>query len=198
MHRLASCIREVGRKGRFVNKVKQKRGTGRQAKAAPVRAVAKAPAKNRAAKPRRPAARPRRRRATPIDLRPIVIRGDKVTAATRLMAETLPLAGYTNILADCPGKRRPHLIRGMRADHRPNLVCQGGYRYVLMDVVFPGEMNFPDIASRWQLFASAAEQAGGEFHVVVPRWVEGVGAGRDAVSKAAEAIGIRISHIWEI
>jgi len=156
MHRLASCIREVGRKGRFVNKVKQKRGTGRQAKAAPVRAV------------------------------------------TRLMAETLPLAGYTNILADCPGKRRPHLIRGMRADHRPNLVCQGGYRYVLMDVVFPGEMNFPDIASRWQLFASAAEQAGGEFHVVVPRWVEGVGAGRDAVSKAAEAIGIRISHIWEI
>jgi hypothetical protein len=113
------------------------------------------------------------------------------------MAETLPLAGYTNILADCPGKRRPHLIRGMRADHRPNLVCQGGYRYVLMDVVFPGEMHLPDIASRWQLFSSAAEQAGGEFHVVVPRWVEGVGAGRDAVSKAAEAIGIRISHIWE-
>jgi hypothetical protein len=131
-------------------------------------------------------------------MRPIVIRGDKIAAATRLMAETLPLAGYTNILADCPGKRRPHLIRGMRADHRPNLVCQGGYRYVLMDVVFPGEMNFPDIASRWQLFSSAAEQAGGEFHVVVPRWVDGVGAGRDAVSKAAEAIGIRISHIWEI
>ena len=70
------------------------------------------------------------------------------------MAETLPLAGYTNIHADCPGKRRPDLIRGMRADHRPNLVCQGGYRYVLMDVVFPGEMNFPDIASRWQLAAA--------------------------------------------
>lgn len=180
-----------------MNKAKQKRGTGRQAKAAPVRA-AKASAKNRAAKPRPTAAKPRRRRVTPIDLRPIVIRGDKVTAATRLMAETLPLAGYTNILADCPGKRRPHLIRGMRADHRPNLVCQGGYRYVLIDVVFPGEMNFPDIASRWQLFSSAAEQAGGEFHVVVPRWVEGVGAGRDAISKAAETIGIRISHIWEI
>jgi hypothetical protein len=156
------------------------------------------------ARRRRPVARPEPApgrngvRLPPASLRPIVIRGDKITAATRLMAETLPFAGYTNILADCPGKRRPHLIRGMRADHRPNLVCQGGYRYVLMDVVFPGEMNFPDIASRWQLFSSAAEQAGGEFHVVVPRWVEGVGSGRDAVSKAADAIGIRIFHIWEI
>lgn len=131
-------------------------------------------------------------------LKPIVVRGDKITAATRLMAETLPLAGYTNILADCPGKRRPQLIRGMRADHRPNLVCHGGFRYVLMDVVFPGEMNFPDIASRWQLFSSAAEQAGGEFHVIVPRWVEGVGAGREAIAKAADALGIRISHVWEI
>jgi hypothetical protein len=130
-------------------------------------------------------------------VRAIVVRGDKVVAATRLMAETLPLAGYTNILADCPGKRRPQLIRGMRADHRPNLVCQGGLRYVLMDVVFPGEMNFPDIASRWQLFSSAAEQAGGEFHVVVPRWVEGMGAGREAVAKTADALGIRVSHVWE-
>ena len=114
------------------------------------------------------------------------------------MAEALPLAGYTNILADCPGKRRPHLIRGMRADHRPNVVCQGGYRYVLMDVIFPGEMNLTDIASRWQLFSSAAEQAGGEFHVVVPRWGDGMGAGREAVAKAAEAIGVRVSHVWEI
>ncbi len=182
-----------------MTKSKPKAAARGRAKGAPLRAAPKEPRKNRPAKPR-PRATPRpRRRSTPFDqLRPIVIRGDKIAAATRLMAETLPLAGYTNILADCPGKRRPHLIRGMRADHRPNLVCQGGYRYVLMDVVFPGEMNFPDIASRWQLFSSAAEPAGGEFHVVVPRWVEGVGAGREAVSKAAEAIGIRISHIWEI
>jgi hypothetical protein len=157
-----------------------------------------APRANPVASGHRPA--PRRRAtsgANTAALRAIVVRGDKIAAATRLMAETLPLAGYTNILADCPGKRRPHLIRGMRADHRPNLVCQGGYRYVLMDVVFPGEMHLPDIASRWQLFSSAAEQAGGEFHVVVPRWVDGVGAGRDAITKAADAIGIRISHIWE-
>jgi hypothetical protein len=134
----------------------------------------------------------------PAALRPIVIRGDKVTAFTRLIAETLPLAGYTHILADCPGKRRPDTIRGIRADHRPNLVCQGGYRYVLIDVVLPGEMNFPDIASRWQLFSSAAEQAGGEFHVVVPRWVDGMGAGRETVAKAAEAIGVRVAHVWEV
>jgi hypothetical protein len=134
----------------------------------------------------------------PATLRPIVIRGDKVTAFTRLIAETLPLAGYTHILADCPGKRRPDTIRGIRADHRPNLVCQGGYRYVLIDVVLPGEMNFPDIASRWQLFSSAAEQAGGEFHVVVPRWVDGMGAGRETVAKAAEAIGVRVAHVWEV
>jgi hypothetical protein len=177
----------------------------RRGKAAARRPAPKAPARPAVnARRRRPVARPEPAsgrngvRLPPASLRPIVIRGDKITAATRLMAETLPFAGYTNILADCPGKRRPHLIRGMRADHRPNLVCQGGYRYVLMDVVFPGEMNFPDIASRWQLFSSAAEQAGGEFHVVVPRWVEGVGSGRDAVSKAADAIGIRIFHIWEI
>jgi hypothetical protein len=150
-----------------------------------------------AARKRPPARRARvTRRGRPV--KAIVVRGDKIAAATRLMAETLPLAGYRNILADCPGKRRPQLIRGMRADHRPNLVCQGGPRYVLMDVVFPGEMNFPDIASRWQLFSSAAEQAGGEFHVVVPRWVEGVGAGREAVAKTADALGIRVSHVWEI
>jgi hypothetical protein len=181
-----------------VTKSKQKAVVRGRTKAALPRTAPKEPRKNRAAKPRPRAAPRRRRQPVPLEIRPIVIRGDKIAAATRLMAETLPLAGYTNILADCPGKRRPHLIRGMRADHRPNLVCQGGYRYVLMDIVFPGEMNFPDIASRWQLFSSAAEQAGGEFHVVVPRWVDGVGAGRDAVSKAAEAIGIRISHIWEI
>lgn len=180
---------------------RQTRATTEAKKRAPARRrpAARAPAKARArAGGRDPGVGRNTRRPNTVELRPIVVRGDKVTAVTRLMAETLPLAGYTNILADCPGKRRPHLIRGMRADHRPNLVCQGGYRYVLMDVVFPGEMNFPDIASRWQLFSSAAEQAGGEFHVVVPRWVEGVGSGRDAVAKAADAIGIRISHIWEI
>jgi hypothetical protein len=183
-----------------VNKSKGKVTARGRGKAALPRSPAAKERKNRPSTPRRrPAPRRRPRRPAALDqIRPIVIRGDKIAAATRLMAETLPLAGYTNILADCPGKRRPHLIRGMRADHRPNVVCQGGYRYVLMDVIFPGEMNLTDIASRWQLFSSAAEQAGGEFHVVVPRWVDGMGAGREAVAKAAEAIGVRISHVWEI
>jgi hypothetical protein len=92
----------------------------------------------------------------------------------RLMAETLPLAGYGGVRADLPGWDQPEVIHGAMRDHRPSLFCEAP-KPTFMDVLSPGPLTLEEVASRWQLFASAAELSGGEFHVVIPRWV----AGRD-------------------
>jgi hypothetical protein len=118
-------------------------------------------------------------------------------AAIRLMAETLPLAGYGGIRADLPDWDTPELIRGAMKDHRPSLFCHSP-KPVFFDVVAAhGELSLEDLASRWQLFASAAELCSGEFHVVVPRWVAGRD-GRQVAKQIAELVGVRIGYIWAI
>ncbi len=93
----------------------------------------------------------------------------------RLMAETLPLAGYRGVRADLPGWELPEIIHGAMRDHRPSLFCEAP-KPTFMDVLSPGPVTLEEVASRWQLFASAAELTGGEFHVVIPRWVAGPAA----------------------
>ena len=44
-------------------------------------------------------------------------------------------------------------------DHRPSLFCEAP-RPVFLDVLPPGAVSLEEIASRWQLFSSAAELAG--------------------------------------
>jgi hypothetical protein len=117
-------------------------------------------------------------------------------AAIRLMAEALPLAGYGGIRADLPGWEMPEVVHGAMKDHRPSLSCQEP-KQVFLDVIAPGPLTLEDIASRWQLFASAAELTGGEFHVVIPRWVAGRD-GRAVVKQIAELVGVRIGYIWAI
>jgi hypothetical protein len=118
-------------------------------------------------------------------------------SAIRLMAETLPLAGYGGVRADLPGWDQPELIHGAMKDHRPSLSCQTP-RPVFFDVVaVQGTLTLEDLASRWQLFASAAELTSGEFHVVVPRWVAGRD-GRQVAKQLAEIVGVRIGYIWAI
>lgn len=118
-------------------------------------------------------------------------------SAIRLMAETLPLAGYGGVRADLPGWDQPELIHGAMKDHRPSLSCQTP-RPVFFDVVaVQGTLTLEDLASRWQLFASAAELTSGEFHVVVPRWVAGRD-GRQVAKQIAEIVGVRIGYIWAI
>ena len=41
----------------------------------------------------------------------------------RLMAETLPLAGYAGVRADLPGWDVPEIVHGAMRDHRPSLSC---------------------------------------------------------------------------
>ncbi len=118
-------------------------------------------------------------------------------AAIRLMAETLPLAGYGGVRADLPGWEAPELIHGATKDHRPSLFCQTP-RPIFLDVVAAqSPFALEELSSRWQLFASAAELTSGEFHVVVPRWVAGRD-GRQVAKQIAELVGVRIGYIWAI
>ncbi len=114
----------------------------------------------------------------------------------RLMAETLPLAGYAGVRADLPGWEAPEIIHGAMRDHRPSLFCEAP-KPTFLDVLSPGPVTLEDVASRWQLFASAAELTGGEFHVVVPMWVAGRD-GRHVVKQIAELVGVRIGFIWAV
>src|SRR5205823_1202574 len=117
-------------------------------------------------------------------------------AAIRLMAETLPLAGYRGVRADLPGWEAPDVIKGAQRDHRPALFCQSP-KPVFMDVLALGPVTLEEVASRWQLFASAAEIAGGEFHVVIPRWIAGRD-GKQVAKQIADLVGVRIGYIWTI
>ncbi|WP_242340001.1 MULTISPECIES: hypothetical protein [Anaeromyxobacter] len=117
-------------------------------------------------------------------------------AFIRLMAETLPLAGYSGVRADLPGWDQPEVIHGAMRDHRPALFCDAP-KPVFLDVLSPGPVTLEDVASRWQLFASAAELTGGEFHVVIPRWVAGRD-GKQIAKQIAELVGVRIGFIWAV
>ncbi len=114
----------------------------------------------------------------------------------RLMAETLPLAGYGGVRADLPGWNLPEVIHGAMRDHRPSLFCDAP-KPTFLDVLSPGPVTLEEVASRWQLFASAAELSGGEFHVVIPRWLAGRD-GRHVAKQIAELVGVRIGYIWTV
>jgi hypothetical protein len=117
--------------------------------------------------------------------------------AIRLMAEALPLAGYRGVRADVTGFDPPEVVHGAMQDHRPSLFCHLP-RPVFFDVVAAqGSLTLDEIASRWQLFASAAELTHGEFHVVIPRWVAGRD-GRQVAKQLADLVGVRIGYIWAI
>ena len=117
-------------------------------------------------------------------------------SAIRLMAEALPLAGYAGVRADLPGWDVPEMVHGALRDHRPSLTANQP-KPVFFDVLALGPVTLEEVASRWQLFASAAELTEGEFHVVIPRWVAGRD-GRQIAKQIAELVGVRIGFIWAI
>lgn len=114
----------------------------------------------------------------------------------RLMAETLPLAGYEGVHADLPGWDAPAVVKGAVRDHRPSLFCEAP-KPVFLDVIAPGPLELENVASRWQLFASAAQLTEGEFHVVVPRWIAGRD-GRALAKQIAELVGVRLHYVWAV
>ena len=114
----------------------------------------------------------------------------------RLMAEALPLAGYSGVRADLPGWDAPEIVHGAVRDHRPCIFCEAP-RPIFLDVLPPGPVSLEEIASRWQLFSSAAELSHGEFHVVIQRWIAGRD-GRQIAKQIAEVVGVRIGFIWAV
>ncbi len=114
----------------------------------------------------------------------------------RLMAEALPLAGYSGVQADLPGWEAPEFVHGAVRDHRPSIFCDSPCP-VYFDVLPPGRISLEEVASRWQLFASAAELSHGQFHVIIPRWVAGRD-GRQLAKQIAEIVGVRIGYIWAV
>lgn len=114
----------------------------------------------------------------------------------RLMAETLPLAGYAGVRADLPGWDQPEVVHGAMRDHRPSLSCEEP-KPIFLDVLSDGPLTLEDVASRWQLFSSAAELSGGEFHVVIPRWLAGRD-GRTIAKQIAELVGVKIGYVWTV
>ena len=123
--------------------------------------------------------------------------GPCTRALVETMAEALALSGYGAVHADLAGRPSPAVVRGTMRSHRPSLAAVGGGRPVLFDVFVPGETDPAEHLSRWQLFASAATQCDGEFHVVVPAWLDG-SAGKEWVRRIVDGTGLRIAKVWEI
>lgn len=118
-------------------------------------------------------------------------------ALVETMVEVLERSGYRELHADITGRPVPEIVRGTLRSHRPSLAAVGGGCAVLVDVFVPSETAPDEQLSRWALFSSAAQQVGGEFHVVVPARLDGV-AGRAWANRVAEATGLAIHKVWEV
>ena len=128
---------------------------------------------------------------------PNVAVGPRTRAVVEAMAQVFRLSGYQGVRADVDGLAPPEIVHGTMRSHRPSLTAVGGGRPVLVDVFVPGESDADEQFSRWQLFASAAGQCGGEFHVVVPSRIDG-SAGEQWVRRLAEATGTSVTKVWEL
>lgn len=122
--------------------------------------------------------------------------GPRTLAVTETMAEVLARSGYADVRADVAGFSPPDIVRGTVRSHRPCLSARAAGRPILVDVFLPEEGEVDHQISRWHLFASAAEQMGGEFHLVVPSWMEGRG-GRAWARQVSEACGLPVAKVWE-
>ena len=123
--------------------------------------------------------------------------GARTQVLVETMVEVLERSGYRELRADVTGRSAPEVVRGTVRSHRPSVAAVGGGCAVLVDVFVPSETSPEEQLSRWHLFSSAAEQVGGEFHVVVPSTLEGI-AGRAWTRRLAEATGMSIHRVWEI
>jgi hypothetical protein len=135
--------------------------------------------------------------ASPRNAEPNAVVGACTQVLVETMVEVFERSGYRELRADVPNHAAPDLVRGTMRSHRPSLAAVVGDCAVLVDVFVPGETAPEEQISRWHLFASAAAQVGGEFHVVVPARVDGVD-GRSWAHQLADAAGLAIHHVWEI
>lgn len=98
--------------------------------------------------------------------------------------------GYRNIKADVAGMTSPDIIHGTKKDHVPDLTAQKNGVTVILEAETSMSIHDGHTASQWSLFADAAKNDGGEFHVVVPK------GSRDDAAQQAASLSISIDTIW--
>lgn len=116
----------------------------------------------------------------------------------KMMATYFQNQGFTDIRADLPGYTQPDLIRGTRENHQPDLTCRrndAGRTVIILEAETASTVFDTHTASQWTLFAGAARQWGGQFHVVVPKVVAGR-SGHEAAKERARRLGITLDQTW--
>ncbi len=98
--------------------------------------------------------------------------------------------GYREIKADIPGGSKPAIISGTKRNHIPDLTTKKNSTFVTLEVETSSTIFDDHTISQWSLFADAACNAGGEFHVVVPK------GSRSAAEQRVANLGICVDIIW--
>jgi hypothetical protein len=116
----------------------------------------------------------------------------------RLMVNHFQRVGCWDIRADLPGYAQPEVIRGTIQDHLPDVTCRrndGRGTFIILEAETGSTVSDGHTASQWTLFADAAHQQGGEFHVVVPKLINGT-AGSAVAQQRARQLGIVLHEAW--
>jgi hypothetical protein len=98
--------------------------------------------------------------------------------------------GFRNIKADIPEMQVPDLIYGTKKNHVPDLTAKRNGTFIILEAETSGSVDDDHTTSQWSLFADAANKAGGEFHVVVPK------GSRSAAEQKSNLLSIQIDTIW--
>lgn len=98
--------------------------------------------------------------------------------------------GYRNIKADISGMTSPDVIYGTKQNHVPDITAEKNGITVILEAETCDSIYNSHTTSQWSLFADAANNPSGEFHVVVPK-----GSRNDAERRAAD-LSIKIDTIW--
>jgi hypothetical protein len=116
----------------------------------------------------------------------------------RMMANYFQNQGCTDIRADLPAWSQPIVIAGTMQNHQPDLTCRRNdarQTFIILEAETASTISDQHTASQWVLFADAARQWGGEFHVIVPKFVHGR-SGHDAARQRARQLGITLHQTW--
>lgn len=112
------------------------------------------------------------------------------SALIGMMVRHFANQGLRNIKADMPSMPTPDIINGTRQNHRPDLTAEKNGVTVILEAETGSTITSEHTASQWSLFSDAAQKAGGEFHVVVPKGCRG------SAEERVAALGINIKTIW--
>lgn len=107
-----------------------------------------------------------------------------------MMANHFKNQGFRNIQADISGFPDPEVIHGTKKNHLPDLTANNNGTEIILEAETSSSIFNDHTVSQWTLFADAAQKAGGEFHVVVPK------GSRSTAEQRAASLGIQLDNIW--